>query len=349
MERPVFIQDTLLRLFSNDIAKQVLKKNLIIQYLAKKTASVAKSSKSRASFANIYAIYVLVEDYLKVNKTRKKYKGYEGMRFTDALARTRSLPWGEKLQNHALNHRLNEEFRKFFGDKTKEVPIIRNLSTKRYWINEKLLFVEIEKKKINIASAIMAIIDQYISLKESRYKEIIAFCNNYQKTKNIAGALSFIESMLSEKADARLFEVIAYCILKFIYSNKRLTLFRTGRTNANDGGIDFVLRPQGRFFQVTEVFNFDKYFLDIDKLLHYPITFVIKSELSPEEALERIKNDASEKYVKKILGTYLNCFEEIITLPILRKYLGEISKQNLIGALMKEIVLQFKVEYNIKD
>lgn len=349
MKYPSFIQDTLLRTFSNDIAVQVLKKNLVIQYLARKTSSVAKSSKSRASFANIYAIYVLVEDYLKIIKSRKKYKDYEGMRFTDALVRTRSLPWGEKLQNHALNHRLNEEFRKFFGDKTKEVPIIRNLSTKRYWVNEKLLFVEIENKKINVASAIMAIIDEYISLKESRYKEIIVFCNKYEKTKNLTDACNFIDNMLSEKADARLFEVVAYCILKFIYANKGLTLFRTGRTNANDGGIDFVLRPQGRFFQVTEVFNFDKYFLDIDKLLHYPITFVIKSELPPDEALKRIKEDASDKYAKKILDRYLGCFEEVITLPVLRKYLEEISKQDQIDDLMKEIVIQFKVEYNIKS
>lgn len=349
MERPIFIKDTLLRLFSNDIAEQVLKSNLIIQYLAKKTASVVKSSKSRASFANIYAIYVLVENYLGIIKIRKQYKGYEGMRFTDALARTRSLPWGGKLQNHALNSRLNEEFRKFFGNKTKEVPIIRNLSTKRYWINEKLLFAEVEGKNIDVANVIMAIIDQYISLKESRYREIIALCNKYKKSKNVAGVCAFIESMLSESADARLFEVIAYCILKFIYVNKGLTLFRTGRTNANDGGIDFVLRPQGRFFQVTEVFNFDKYFLDIEKLLHYPITFVIKSELSSDEALKRIKKDASKKYDKKILDRYLNSFEEIITLPMLRGDLEEISKQNQIDGLMKEIVVQFKVEYNIKD
>jgi hypothetical protein len=349
MERPIFIKDTLLRLFSNDIAEQVLRSNLIIQYLAKKTASVAKSSKSRASFANIYAIYVLVEDYLRIIKARKQYKGYEGVRFTDALARTRSLPWGEKLQNHALNSRLNEEFRKFFGSKTKEVPVIRNLSTKRYWINEKLLFAEIEGKKIDVSNVIMAIIDQYISLKESRYREIIALCNKYKKSKNVANACTFIESMLSEKADARLFEVVAYCILKFIYANKKLTLFRTGRTNANDGGIDFVLRPQGRFFQVTEVFNFDKYFLDIDKLLHYPITFVIKSELSSDEALKRIKKDASKKYDKKILARYLNSFEEVITLPMLRGYLEKIGKQDQVDVLMKEVVLQFKIEYNIRD
>lgn len=39
-----------------------------------------------------------------------------------------------------------------------------------------------------------------------------------------------------------------------------LRLYKTGRTNANDGGIDFVLKPVGRFFQVTEVGRYDKYF-----------------------------------------------------------------------------------------
>ncbi len=29
---------------------------------------------------------------------------------------------------------------------------------------------------------------------------------------------------------------------------KKLQLYKTGRTNANDGGIDFVMRPIGRFF-----------------------------------------------------------------------------------------------------
>lgn len=349
MQDANFIKDTLLRLFNNELAEYIFNESLIIQYLAKKTASVGRSSKSRSSFASIYAIYVLTEDYLRVAKTSQKYKDYEGMRFTDALRRTHSLPWGEKLQNHALNSRLNEEFRKFYGNKTKESPIRRNLSTKRYWINEKFLFVIKDDKKINVANAVMAIVDQYIALKESRYKKIIGFCTAYKKTKNTKNAISFIEGMLSEDADARLFEVIAYCILKFHYLNKKLCLFRTGRTNANDGGIDFVLRPTGRFFQVTEVFNFDKYFLDIDKLLHYPITFVIKSELSPEEAIEKIKNEASQKYDKKSLQIYLNCFEEVITLPMLRRCLGEIIKNHLIDKLMREIACQFKIEYNIKD
>lgn len=73
---------------------------------------------------------------------------------------------------------------------------------------------------------------------------------------------------------------MSYSILKFYYHDQtvyfgfdldglqeeNLHLYKTGRTNANDGGIDFVMRPLGRFFQVTETLNVNKYFLDIDKI-----------------------------------------------------------------------------------
>lgn len=66
-------------------------------------------------------------------------------------------------------------------------------------------------------------------------------------------------------------------------------LYKTGRTNANDGGIDFVMRPLGRFFQVTETLDFKKYFLDIDKIERFPLSFVIKSEESVDDLLSKLK------------------------------------------------------------
>ena len=42
------------------------------------------------------------------------YSKYEGAQFSKLFKRQRELPFGRKLQNHALNHRMNEEFRKFF-------------------------------------------------------------------------------------------------------------------------------------------------------------------------------------------------------------------------------------------
>ena len=87
----------------------------IIQYLYKKTRSITRGSKARGSFGNLYAIYVLVEDYIHAGFVdTEDYDDYAGMQFTDAFKRQRELPFGEKLQNHALNHRCNEEFIKYY-------------------------------------------------------------------------------------------------------------------------------------------------------------------------------------------------------------------------------------------
>ena len=44
--------------------EEVFKESLLLKYLQLKTKSVTKSSKSRASYGNLFALYVLVEDYL---------------------------------------------------------------------------------------------------------------------------------------------------------------------------------------------------------------------------------------------------------------------------------------------
>lgn len=344
-----FVIDVLDAHYKPETAKRVFAESFLIQYLDKKTRSVNRSSKSRASFANIYAIYVLVKDYLDVVAIRKKYVGYEGMRFSEALKQVRSLPWGEKLQNHALNHRLNEEFKKFFGSRTKQLPIIRDLSTRRYWFNEKLIQLKFSGKEINIADLVIKIIDRYMALKQEGYTKFIDICRKLQKNFDGGKVFEFLNSILSEDTDARLFEIVSYCILKEHYKDKGFSLYRTGRTNANDGGIDFVLKPEGRFFQVTEVFDFEKYFLDIEKLIHYPITFVIRTELSSKESLGRITVDARSKYNKETLEKYMACFEEVITLPVLRGYLREIKGKKGIRELLNELVLQYQIEYNIKS
>ncbi len=45
----------------------IFNNSFLVQYINNKTRSANSGSKSRASFASIYAIYVLVEDYLKNN------------------------------------------------------------------------------------------------------------------------------------------------------------------------------------------------------------------------------------------------------------------------------------------
>ncbi len=56
------------------------------------------------------------------------------------------------------------------------------------------------------------------------------------------------------------------------------------------------MKPLGRFFQVTETVDAGKYFLDIDKVQRYPITFVVKTNETSEEIINKIKNQAKAKY-----------------------------------------------------
>ena len=105
---------------------QILDSSELLQYLNIKTKAANRGSKSRAGLANHYAIYVLVEDYLNNRfHIQGSYSDYEGARFTALLRRQRELPFGSKLQNHALNHRLNEEFKKYFPTSS-YIPIVRD-------------------------------------------------------------------------------------------------------------------------------------------------------------------------------------------------------------------------------
>ena len=272
-------------------ADEIYSLSYILQYLVYKTKSANKGAKARGSFANLYAIYVIVEDYLQKGfDKRGNYGSYEGAQFSVLFKRQRELPFGAKLQNHALNSRMNEEFFKFFPMQAGMPPIMRNLETQKYWFNENYLKLKVSGTNINIAQDIINIIDHYVEVKQGTLKQFISQCETLQgldSSDSSAEVTDFIMSLLAPNVDARLFEIVSYAILKNYYKDiviywgytpeiKKLTkdklrLYKTGRTNANDGGIDFVMKPLGRFFQVTETLDFKKYFLDIDKIERYPL------------------------------------------------------------------------------
>ena len=359
------IQKILAKHFSST-SRQVFEKSPLLQYINLKTVSAMRGSKARASFANLYAIYVLVEDYIQHSFHKKgNYSEYEGARFGQLFARQRQLPFGAKLQNHGLNDRLNGEFRKFFPQEQIQ-PILRVVETKRYWINQKLLRIPIGKKKYDLAEAILEIIDAYAKEKQASFNHFITMCEQLQtfSKKNHKEAETFIYDLIAPNVDARIFEIVSYAILKHYYHNQivyfgfqmdaiekyPLKLYKTGRTNANDGGIDFVMTPLGRFFQVTETLDIRKYFLDIDKIERYPITFVIKSE-EPETVLrQKLKKGAETQYaIKSIIEKYMQCIEEIINLPKLRDCFQSIIFTGLLHEVLGEIIHQSKVEFNYDD
>jgi len=161
--------------------KDILVASQLLEYINIKTKSANRGSKSRGSFANLYAIYVLLEDYINVvfNSSRN-YSEHEGAIFSDLFRRQRELPFGNKLQNHALNHRLNEEFHKYFPS-TKEQVIIRDIPSSRYWINQNLLKVTVANKEYDISRTIVSIINLYMSAKRDAFESFISTCEELQK------------------------------------------------------------------------------------------------------------------------------------------------------------------------
>ena len=105
---------TILYKHFGDKSAAIFERSLLIQYLNLKTKSASRGAKARSSFANLYAIYVLVEDYIQNDFVEKgDYATYEGALYNRLFQRQRELPFGNKLQNHTLNNRMNAEFRSF--------------------------------------------------------------------------------------------------------------------------------------------------------------------------------------------------------------------------------------------
>ena len=345
--------------------RKLLESNRLIQYLNLKTKAVHQGAKTRTSFANHYALYVLVEDYVKNGfHARGGYSDYEGALFSELLERQKQLPFGEKLEGHAFNYRMNEEFKKHFPDEYAH-PIIQDNTTSRYWINEELLSVTLAGQTFNLAQDVLQILDAYIA---ARVASLNAFMGQCRKLATIdtAGAheaLAFIRSLLRPDVDVGIFEIISYAILKEHYSGQAiywgwsrddisedfLILYKTGIAKTHDGGIHFVMKPLGRFFQVTEAVDVAKYFSEIDKIYRYPITFVVKSNEPVEALTATILGQAERKFgkVRTIVDQYMKCVEEIINIPSLTGILEKLSEQRGAAPIVQEIVLQSKLEFDL--
>jgi hypothetical protein len=357
-----------------EYAEDIFQASPILGYLNNKTKAANRGSKARGAFANHYALYVVVENYIKNGfadgKTAMPYSKYQGARFSDLFKRQRELPFGAKLQNHALNSRLNDEFKKFYPTVGKS-PIVRDVESQRYWIQEDLLQVAIRRKDgvdytYNIAHAIIDIIDAYVAIKKAAFEGFLESCRQISELgkSDFKKAVDFVVQQLKQNVDARVFEIVSYAVLKAKYrqetvwvgetkdtvSEEFLILYKTGRTNANDGGIDFVMKPLGRFFQVTETIDVNKYFLDIDKVQRFPITFVVKSNETSDQIRAAIRAQAVMKYkIETIVDSYMKAIEEIINVNDLVSAFDVVVKSGQLQTVMDEIIFQSKIEFNYSE
>ena len=356
-----FIQDILIRDFGFDNYNSVFEHSELLQYLDKKTSAVNGNTKARKSFGNIYAIYSILHFYMKDGFYfhPEKYKEFEGYEFGKLFSFCRSLYGGEKIQNHALNNRLNFEFdnRKKIIEANRDKPLLV-INDGKYLIHIDYLYID----DYDISKTVLDIIDMYVYLLKEKDNLLIEKLEQLDKENNIEKIRKELLTLLTEDSEARIFEILSYAILKNYYKNQKvyfgfdknkiaeesLKLYKTGRTNANDGGIDFVMRPLGRFFQVTEVGTYDKYFLDIDKVEHYPITFVVKTKKTKNEIKKELNEYIEQKSggMKALVRKYNLAIEDVITMNELEEMYKCLDISNIKNCL-NDILTYYKLEMNI--
>ena len=285
--------------------ESIYEKSPLLQYLDRKMKAVHGDCKTRRSLANVYAIYSLLHFYVTdFFGNIAKYRKFHGYEYTKLFVFCRSLYGGSKLQNHALNSRVNGEFKNKIASAASDLIVTEN---GKYLLHPAYLYVG----ERDISKVVCKVIEKYIELLEAKDNALASVIVGLKGTKDFSEKRKKLGNLLHEDAEARVFEIVSYAILKNHYAGEvvyfgktlksvreeSLQLYKTGRTNANDGGIDFVMRPVGRFFQVTEVGNYDKYLLDIDKVMHFPVTFVIKTLKTRVEVLHRAREFPAQRWL----------------------------------------------------
>lgn len=336
--------------------QQIYDSSLLLQYLDKKMKAVHGNSKTRRSLANIYAIYSILHFYqADFYNQPDKYRNFGGYDYMRLFNHYRGLYGGSKLQNHALNSRVNGEFKNKFPTINNDLIIIDN---GKYLLHIDYLYVG----QIDISRTAVKIIEKYVDLLIAKDHALIQILQEMQEFTDYTDKKNQITALLNEDAEARIFEIISYAILKNHYKNikvyfgytldtireEELQLFKTGRTNANDGGIDFVMRPVGRFFQVTEVSSYDKYLLDIDKVMHFPISFVIKTNSSKQSVLRDLEAYIEERAngMRVIRERYEKAIEEVITINELKEWTSELGDSD-VDSIIRDIDIFYRLEMHM--
>ena len=82
----------------------------------------------------------------------------------------------------------------------------------------------------------------------------------------------------------------------------------------------------------------------------FPITFVVKSDETPDQIRAAIRAQAVAKYkIEAIVDSYMAAIEEIINVKILVAAFDAVVKSGQLQTVMDEIVVQSKVEFNYND
>lgn len=206
-----FIRNILLKHFKADFM-EIYEKSPLLQYLNLKTSAIYSNTKARRSLANLYAVYAILYFYKQdFYKNKETYKAFEGYEYTKLFKFYRSLYGGEKLQNHALNSRVNGEFKnKIVRENDNDLIVINN---GKYFLHIEYLYVNYT----DISHIALEIIETYIKQLQEKDSALISLLESLLQSKDKQHKKETIKNLLQEDCEARIFEIISYAILKNHY------------------------------------------------------------------------------------------------------------------------------------
>lgn len=229
-----FVAEILKREYPMDF-QIVYNNSPLLQYLDKKMKAVHGNSKTRRSLANIYAIYSILYfykgDYYEKRDAYRHFDGYDYIRLFNFY---RGLYGGSKLQNHALNSRVNGEFHNKVKDAVNDLIIINN---GKYLIHIDYIYVD----EHDISKVSCAVIERYIELLMAKDHALIGILEELRGLTDYATKKSKINALLTEDAEARIFEIISYAILKNHYKNITV-FFGYSRDTIGEAALDVFVK-----------------------------------------------------------------------------------------------------------
>ena len=95
--------------------------------------------------------------------------------------------------------------------------------------------------------------------------------------------------------------------------------------------------------------DYDKYLLDIDKVMHFPVTFVVKTEMTREQVSKDLETyiHAHSGGMRVMERRYREAIEEIITIHELRTWLYSLDDTDIDG-ILRDIDVYYRLEMNLE-
>lgn len=177
----------------------------LLKYFDLKSNAIHGTSKSRRSLANWYSIYSILHFYSESGfiNNKKEYLEFGGFPYTKLFNFMRNLYGGQKLQNHALNSRVNGEFlNKIAKDPSKPLILINE---GKYLLNQSYLYVNGK----DLTPVYLRVVNKYIELLKEKDHALFGVLKELQEEYDTGKQKEILSQLLVEESEARIFEIVS--------------------------------------------------------------------------------------------------------------------------------------------